>query len=240
MAKPLEFRQLFDEETSTFTYLLFDGATKEGILIDSVLEQVDRDVQLLKDLGVKLVYTLDTHVHADHITGAGKLREQLGCKFGLGKGAGLECADLLMADGETLEFSGHQVKALATPGHTDGCTSFLIDDMVFTGDALFIRGCGRTDFQQGSPERLWDSVKNQLFTLPDATKVYPGHDYKGMTMTTVAEEKALNPRLGGTKTKEEFVQIMNNLNLPYPKKLDASLPANLACGMVLKEAAASA
>lgn len=240
MAKQLEFRQLFDQETSTYTYLLFDGDTKEGILIDSVIEQVERDAKLVNELGVKLVYTLDTHVHADHITGASKLREKLGCKFVLGAGAGIECADHLVKDGEELEFSGHKIKALATPGHTDSCTSYVIEDKVFTGDTLFIRGCGRTDFQQGSPERLWDSVHNQLFSLPETTKVYPGHDYKGMMSSTIAEEKALNPRLGGSKTKAEFVELMNNLNLPYPKKIDASLPANLACGDVSSEAEATA
>ena len=230
MASTVKMRQLFDPETSTYTYLLFDEKSKEAVIIDSVLEQVDRDLKLLSELGLKLVYLADTHVHADHITGASLLREKTGAKVVLGKAAGIDCADVLLSDKETIKFGEFSLQGLATPGHTAGCTSFLCQGMVFSGDALLIRGCGRTDFQQGSPSTLYDSIHNQIFTLADDTIVYPGHDYKGMMCSTVGEEKTHNPRLGNNKSKADFAVIMDNLNLPYPKKLDASLPANLKCG----------
>ncbi|MDX2470383.1 MAG: MBL fold metallo-hydrolase [SAR324 cluster bacterium] len=230
MANPVQMRQLFDPETSTYSYLLFDDQTKEAILIDSVIEQHDRDLKLIKELGLTLLYLVETHVHADHITGADKLRSATGAKVVLGKAAGIECADILLENGKDLIFGAFSLKGLATPGHTAGCTSYLCEGMVFTGDALLIRGCGRTDFQQGSPEALYNSIHTQIFSLEDATVVYPGHDYKGVMSSTIGEEKTHNPRLGQSKPLNEFAKIMDNLNLPYPKKLDASLPANLICG----------
>ena len=230
MANPVQMRQLFDPETSTYSYLIFDGATKEAILIDSVIEQHDRDLKLIKELDLKLLYLVETHVHADHITGADKMRAATGAKVVLGKAAAIECADILLGNGEELTFGAFKLKGLATPGHTAGCTSYTCGNMAFTGDALLIRGCGRTDFQQGSPETLYNSIHSQIFTLADDTIVYPGHDYKGVMSSTVGEEKAHNPRLGQNKPLADFADIMDNLNLDYPKKLDASLPANLLCG----------
>ncbi len=226
----LKMRQLFDQETWTHTYLLYDSENGEGVLIDPVKEKVDRDLNLLKELNVTLKYVLETHVHADHITGAGDLREKTGAKIYYGEKAAVPCADGLLKDGEELAFGNYSIKALSTPGHTDGCTSYVLGNMVFTGDALFIRGTGRTDFQQGSSEALYKSINSKLFTLPEDTLVYPGHDYKGMWVSTIGEEKKHNPRVGGGKTLKEFVEIMDNLNLANPKKLDISVPANLKCG----------
>jgi glyoxylase-like metal-dependent hydrolase (beta-lactamase superfamily II) len=230
MESKLKLRQLFDQETWTHTYLLFDEDSKEAALIDPVKEQVNRDLKLLDELGLTLKYILETHVHADHITGADDLRQRTGAKVVYGEAAAVPCADLLIKDGESVEVGGTPIKALATPGHTDGCTSFITENMAFTGDTLFIRGTGRTDFQQGSSKSLYDSVTQKLFTLPDDTLVYPGHDYKGMWSSTIGEEKELNPRLGGGRTLSEFVDIMSNLKLADPRKLDVSVPANLKCG----------
>ncbi len=234
------FRQLFDYDTWTYTYVLWDLDTKDAILIDPVREQYLRDLEVLTDLGLKLHYVLDTHVHADHITSLGMFRDSMGAKTVFGKPAGVACADVLLEDGETLTFGKHTIKALATPGHTDACTSYQVEDMVFTGDALLIRGCGRTDFQQGSPEKLYHSIHEKIFTLPDDTKVYPGHDYRGRTVSSVGEEKQLNPRLKVDNTLEDFSRIMNNLNLPHPKKIAASLPANMECGIIDEEIPADA
>jgi len=228
----LVLRQLFDQDTWTHTYLLFDSENGEGIIIDPVKEKVQRDLGILKELNVKLKYVLETHVHADHITGADDLRRETGAKVYYGKNAGVECADGSLADGEELSFGQFKVKALSTPGHTDGCLSYMVENMVFTGDALFIRGTGRTDFQQGSSETLYNSINSKLFALPDDTLVYPGHDYKGMWVSTIGEEKQYNPRVGGGKSLNEFIDIMNNLNLANPKKIDVAVPANLKCGKV--------
>lgn len=226
----LEMRQLFEEETSTHTFLLFDADTKEGILIDSVKEKAERDLKLIDELGVKLLYLVETHVHADHITAADDIRQKTGARVVYGDQAGVDCADITLKDGETLSFGKFTFKAISTPGHTSGCTSYQLENMIFTGDTILIRGCGRTDFQQGSSEKLYDSVTRKLFSLPDDTLVYPAHDYKGMWVSTIGEEKKFNPRLGNNKRLDEFVEIMNNLNLAYPKKIDVSVPANLKCG----------
>ena len=228
------FRQLFERESSTYTYLLGCAETRECLLIDPVLETMERDLQVIDDLGLTLKLCVNTHCHVDHITGSGeikKLRE--GVKSVISKRAGA-MADVLIDEGDVVEVgTSVKLKCLSTPGHTSGCVSLVLGDNtdVFTGDALLIRGCGRTDFQGGSSETLFDGVTRKLLGgLPDACKVWPAHDYKGRMMSTIGEEKRLNPRLGAGKTKEEFVQIMKDLNLPYPKKIDASLPRNLKCG----------
>lgn len=225
----LIFRQLFDHDTWTYTYLLADAETHEAVLIDTVREQVPRDLQLLEELGLKLKYVLDTHVHADHVTGAEEIRRATGAMTGVGAAAEVACADLALKEGDEVPFGRFRLKVLATPGHTNGCLSYFLGDRVFTGDALFVRGTGRTDFQQGSPERLYDSIQ-KLFALPPETRVYPGHDYRGMTVSTIGEEKRFNPRAGGGRGKEEFVAIMKSLKLAMPKKIHMAVPANLQCG----------
>ena len=230
-------RQLFDHETWTYTYLVADEESGKAVLIDPVVDQVERDMQLLDELGLDLVYTMDTHAHADHITGSGLLRERLGSKAVVGANAGTACADVLVQDGSTLEAGGLKFEVRATPGHTDGCVTYIISDHknAFTGDAILIRGTGRTDFQQGSPQRLYRSIHDKIFTLPDDTIIWPGHDYRGRTSTTVGEEKRFNPRVGDGKTEAEFTEIMDNLNLPKPKKINEAVPANLRCGLVPPE-----
>ena len=224
------FFQLFENESSTYTYLIADPASKEAALIDPVFETVDRDLKLVEDLGLKLKYVLDTHVHADHITGAGELRTRTGAKTAISAGAKISCADISLNDGDELKLGNRTIRALATPGHTDSCMSFYFEGKVFTGDALLIRGTGRTDFQQGSAEKLFESVHKKLFSLPDETMVYPAHDYKGQMASTIEMEKRLNPRLGGGKSKADFVKIMSELKLAQPKKINEAVPANLGCG----------
>lgn len=226
------FRQLFDPASSTYTYLLGDPQSRQAVLIDPVLEQMDSYLLILKELDLKLLYTLETHVHADHVTAAAALRDRLGSRSVVKAGSGAACADIPAEDGQIIEAGSLKIEVRATPGHTDGCVSFVMDDRVFTGDALLIGGCGRTDFQQGDPRRLYQSVIGRLFSLPGDTLVYPAHDYKGRTVSTVREELATNARLGGGKSLEEFVEIMNNLRLAYPRQIDRALPANLACGRV--------
>ncbi|XRA96757.1 sulfur dioxygenase [Pycnococcus provasolii] len=223
------FRQLFDRESCTYTYLLADGG--EGILIDPVKELVERDVEVAQQLNVKLKYLLNTHCHADHVTGTGDLKKVLpDAKSVISKASGAK-ADVLVNDGDTIAFGSRHVTVHATPGHTDGCVTFVLDDksMCFTGDAVLVRGCGRTDFQQGDAGKLFDSVHEKVFSLPDETFVYPAHDYKGRTRSTVGEEKKYNLRL--TKSRDEFIDIMANLGLPYPKMIDVAVPANLVCGI---------
>lgn len=227
----LLFRQLFDRETCTYTYLLADTETSEAILIDPVIELAERDAQLVKQLGLNLKIVANTHVHADHITGTGLLKKLVpGCQSLISEASG-GLADILVKPGEKVKFGNQELEVRATPGHTNGCTTYVSHDHGFamTGDALLIGGCGRTDFQEGSSETLYNSVHSQILSLPDHFCLYPAHDYKGLTVTSVAEEKQFNPRL--TKPCEEFINIMDNLGLPYPKKLDISLPANKVCGL---------
>lgn len=227
------FRQLYDADTSTYTYLIADEASREAVLIDSVREHAARDLQLLEELDLKLRYVLETHVHADHVTGAALLRERTGCRSVVSRRGGAPCADVQVDHGDRVAFGQRYLEVRATPGHTNGCVTYVLDDlsMAFTGDALLIRGCGRTDFQQGDSPLLWRSIHEQIFTLPDECTLYPGHDYKGRTMTSVAEEKRHNPRLGGTRTVEEFVAIMDGLGLPPPKHIAEAVPANQNCGV---------
>jgi glyoxylase-like metal-dependent hydrolase (beta-lactamase superfamily II)/rhodanese-related sulfurtransferase len=227
-------RQLFDYESWTYTYLLADEESGEAVLIDPVIDQVERDIKVLNELGLRLIYTLDTHAHADHITGSGLLRQRLGSKAIISARVGAEGADVTVEDGDRIKFGSIELEVRATPGHTDGCVTYVTSDHkhAFTGDALFIRGTGRTDFQQGSAKTLYRSVHDKIFTLPDDTVIWPGHDYRGLTRSTVGEEKQHNPRLGDGKSEAEFVQIMSNLKLPPPKKIDVAVPANLHCGIV--------
>ena len=230
MKENLIFQQLFEAQSSTYTYLLADAASKEAVLIDTVIETVDRDLKLIRELGLKLIYVLDTHIHADHVTGAGEIRKRTGVKTCVPKKASVPCADLNLSDGDELNFGQFTIKTLETPGHTDASLSFYCEEMVFTGDVLLIRGTGRTDFQSGSAEELFESVHQKLFTLLPDTKVYPAHDYKGFTSSTIDMEIRHNPRVGSGKTKAEFIQIMKDLKLDLPKKIKESLPANMACG----------
>ena len=225
------FRQLFDRDSSTYTYLLADLALKQVILVDPVLEQVERDLKLLQELGLSLHYCLETHIHADHITGTGKLRELTGCWGIVPENAQVNCANRHIQDEETLELGAIVLEAIATPGHTDSHMAYLINgERVLTGDALFIRGCGRTDFQSGDAGTLYDSVTQKLFTLPDATLVYPAHDYRGHTVSTIGEEKQWNPRFAG-QDRPSFIKLMNSLDLPNPQKIMEAVPANEHCGL---------
>jgi glyoxylase-like metal-dependent hydrolase (beta-lactamase superfamily II) len=226
------FRQLFDPETSSYTYLLADRDSRDAVLIDPVLEQCERDLALLRELELRLRTTLETHVHADHVTGSGRLRERLGSEVGVGAATGVGNADRMLEDGEEVRFGRHALEVRATPGHTRGCVSYVhhAAGLAFTGDALLVRGCGRTDFQEGDARTLFRSVRERLFSLPDATLLYPGHDYKGRTVTTVGEERRWNPRLGLAVGEAGFVALMAELRLAYPKRIDVAVPANLACG----------
>ncbi len=227
------FYQLFELESSTYTYIIADKKSKEAAIIDPVIETVDRDLKLIEELGLKLKYVFDTHIHADHVTGAGELRKRTNAKTGVSKYAEVACFDIHLEDGQELLLGDKKIKAISTPGHTDTCMTYAFEGMLFTGDALLIRGCGRTDFQHGSSDKLYDSIHNKIFAYPDDTIVYPGHDYRGQTASTVGLEKKFNPRLGEAKTKEDFVKIMSELKLANPKKIHEAVPANLACGKVV-------
>jgi glyoxylase-like metal-dependent hydrolase (beta-lactamase superfamily II)/rhodanese-related sulfurtransferase len=228
----LLFRQLFDADTGTFTYLLADVPSRKGLLIDSVFEQHGRDLSLIRELGIDLVASIDTHAHADHVTGSWLMHEATGCAIGLAAVARAENVTLPLAHGDRVAFGGRFVEVRATPGHTDGCLTFVLDDqsMAFTGDALLVRGCGRCDFQQGNAHTLWSSITGQILSLPDACLLYPGHDYTGRTVTSVAEEKAFNARLGGDAIERDFVGHMENMKLPHPHKIAEALPGNLRSG----------
>lgn len=225
-------RQLFDAQSSTYTYLLGDRRSREALLIDPVLEQVRRDAALVRELDLDLRWTLETHVHADHVTGAWLLKQRSGSRIALAARAGAGGADRLLRDGDRIALGDRWLEVRATPGHTSGCLTYVLDDrtMAFTGDCLLIRGCGRTDFQQGDAPALFRSVREQIFTLPDTCTLYPAHDYRGLTATSVAEEKAFNPRLGGRVGEGDFVGYMQNLGLAHPKLIDIAVPANLRCG----------
>ncbi len=226
----MEIRQLFDPASSTYSYLLWDPKSREAALIDSVKEQVERDERLIRELGLKPKWLLETHIHADHITGAGDLRERFGGKPGIAlhRNSHSRCADRLLDDGDELELGEQTIRVLHTPGHTDTDISYLVDGAVFTGDTLLIRGSGRTDFQSGDPGKAWDSITGKLFRLPDETRVWPGHDYNGLTVSTIGEEKRANPRLA--KSREDYIALMNGMDLPKPKRIDEAVPGNQRCG----------
>jgi len=225
----IHFRQLFDVETSTYTYILGDPITRDAVIIDPVREQVDRDLAELEAAGLQLRSILETHVHADHITGAAQLKDRTGAETVVSKHGGAPCADRQVDDGDMVVFGNEVIRILATPGHTPGCVSYHWRDRVFTGDALFVGGCGRTDFQGGDAATLYQSITTQLFPLPDETLVFPGHDYNGRWVSSIAQERRSNPRLGGT-TEAEFIEIMDNLNLPEPKHIHEAVPTNQRCG----------
>ncbi|XP_054718940.1 uncharacterized protein LOC129228289 [Uloborus diversus] len=230
--KRMLFRQLFDPTSCTYTYLLADANCSRAIIIDPVLDQLKRDVKLVKELKLNLLFAANTHVHADHITGTGEIKKHIpGCLSVISRASGAK-ADKLLDAMDVLEIGDIKLEVRPTPGHTDGCVTYVFHEakMAFTGDALLYRGCGRTDFQQGDSARLYESVHNQIFTLPEDYLLYPAHDYKGHTVTTVWEEKLYNSRL--TKSKEEFIEIMKNLNLAYPKMIDKAVPANMVCGYI--------
>ncbi len=228
----LVFRQLFDPRSSTYSYLLADRGSGEAVLIDPVFEQARRDAALIRELGLRLVATLETHVHADHVTGAWLLKERCGSLIAVAKGSGAAGADRYLAHGDRLAFGSRHLEVRETPGHTAGCVSFVLDDetIAFSGDCLLIRGSGRTDFQQGDPHAMFRSVREQLLSLPPPCLLYPAHDYRGLTVTSVDEERRFNPRLGSEVLEGDFVGYMENLGLPHPKLMEIAVPANLRCG----------
>jgi sulfur dioxygenase len=223
------FRQLFDPASSTLSYLIADDGSHEAVLIDPVIGQIERDERLLREHGLKLKYTIETHVHADHVTAAHALRQATGARTVVARDCDAQGYDRLLQDGDVILFGHEEILAIATPGHTPGSTSYLWRDRVFTGDTLLIGGCGRTDFQNGSAAALWDSITRKLFALDEQILVYPGHDYKGRRVSSIGEEKRFNARVAG-KTREEFLAIMDNLNLPMPGHIHEAVPANLEGG----------
>lgn len=225
------FRQLFEPLSSTYTYLLGCEETGQAVLIDPVIASMERDLEELQRLGLKLAYSVDTHVHADHITAALELKKKVGSQIAAPANEQVLCADLNLEEGKPLQVGGIVLHPMHTPGHTSGHFAYRFQDRVFTGDALLIEGCGRTDFQQGDADALYKSVREKLFSLPPDTLVYPAHDYKDRFVSTIAQEKKRNPRLGGERTIEEFRDLMANLNLPYPKFIDYAVPGNKRCGV---------
>jgi len=228
----LIFRQLIDSRSSTYTYLLADADSRDAVLIDPVFEQARRDAALIDELGLTLRYTLETHIHADHVTGAWLAKQRLDSQILVSEASGVDCADRLLRHGDSVRFGKRYLQVRATPGHTNGCLTFVLDDesCAFTGDCLLIRGAGRTDFQQGDAATMYRSVHGQIFTLPQWCLLYPAHDYRGLTVTSVAEERAFNPRLGGDLSETDFIGYMSNLGLAHPKQMDVAVPANLRCG----------
>ncbi|MEB3201308.1 MAG: MBL fold metallo-hydrolase [Synechococcus sp.] len=229
---PLLFRQLLDVDTGTFTYVLAEVASRAGVLIDSVFEQHGRDLSLIRELGIDLVASIDTHAHADHVTGSWLMRQATGCAIGLAAAVGAEHVSLPLRHGDQIEFGARHLVVRSTPGHTSGCLTFVLDDqsMAFTGDALLVRGCGRCDFQQGDAATLWRSITEQIYPLPEACQLYPAHDYTGRGVTSVAEERAFNPRLGGAATERDFMGYMQNMKLPHPHRIAEALPGNMRSG----------
>jgi len=223
------FRQLFDPASSTLSYLVADDASHEAVLIDPVAEQTERDVRLLREHGLSLKYTLETHVHADHVTAAQALKRATGARTAVCRDSNAQGYDLLLEDGDVILFGNEEILTIATPGHTPGSVSYLWRDRVFTGDTLLIGGCGRTDFQNGSPEDLWSSITEKLFRLDEQILVYPGHDYKGRRVSSIGEEQRFNARVAG-KTRDEFLSIMKNLELPLPARIHEAVPSNLGAG----------
>jgi glyoxylase-like metal-dependent hydrolase (beta-lactamase superfamily II) len=228
------FRQLFEPKSSAYTYLLACEQSHEAALIDPVLETVERDLQILAALRLTLKCTIETHIHADHVTGASRLREQTGCKCAVPEKSGATHADLAVREGEPIRVGAMEIRPLYTPGHTDDHHAYFLDGdgaaRLFTGDVLLIDGCGRTDFQNGDSATLYRSVHDKIFVLPGETLVYPGHDYQQRHVSSVAQERERNPRLGGRRTLDEFVAIMSALNLPRPRQMDVAVPANRLCG----------
>src|SRR5438552_8525845 len=230
------FRQLFDSVSSTYTYIIASRRGGEALIIDPVLEKVDRYIQLVEELDLKLVKAVDTHLHADHLTGLGALRDRTHCVTVMGERSKVDVVSMRLAEGDKLTIEGVALDVLYTPGHTDDSYSFLMRDRVFTGDTLLIRGTGRTDFQNGDARAQYDSIFNKLLRLPDETQVFPAHDYKGETVSTIGEEKAFNPRLQ-VKSADEYAELMSKLNLPNPKMMDVAVPANMRVGLAQDEIA---
>jgi len=230
------FRQLYDTTSGTYTYLLASRHGGEALIIDPVLERVDRYLQLVRELDLRLVKAVDTHLHADHVTGLGALRDRTHCVTVMGEHTKADVVSMRVVEGDHIGIEGLSLDVLYTPGHTDDSYSFLLDDRVFTGDTLLIRGTGRTDFQNGDPRAQYDSIFNKLLKLPEATLVYPAHDYKGETVSTIGEEKFFNPRLR-VKSVDEYVDLMNDLKLPNPKMMDVAVPANMHVGLRQEEIA---
>jgi len=230
------FRQLFEPQSSAYTYLIGCEGSGEALLIDPVLETVERDLKLLGELQLTLKYTIETHIHADHVTGAARLRERTGCRCAVPQKSGASHVDLPVTEGEAIPIGSFELQPLYTPGHTDDHHSYFLKgsdaNRVFTGDALLIDGCGRTDFQNGDAATLYRSVHEKIFSLAPDTLVYPGHDYQQRHVSSVAQERERNPRLGAGRSLDEFVAIMAGLNLPRPKKMDVAVPANRECGQV--------
>lgn len=225
------FIQLFEPESSTFSYVIVDKRTGQGVLVDPVAEMLERDLELIRLLHIDLKWILETHIHADHITSSGPLRQATNAKIALSAHAGIQEIDRPLKEGDVIELGQTRLDVLETPGHTSTCLSYVMSDRVLTGDALLIRGCGRTDFQQGNAELLYDSVREKLFCLDDDMMIYPAHNYQGIHSSTIGWEKAYNPRLKMAKSKDDFVTTMSNLNLAYPKKIDQALPGNQRLGL---------
>ncbi|HKJ72332.1 MAG TPA: MBL fold metallo-hydrolase [Gammaproteobacteria bacterium] len=224
------FRQLFEEISSTYTYLIGSEETGRAVLVDPVLPTWQRDLEMVKELGLSLAYTVETHIHADHITSAKMLKQEAGSRIAGPALDGLPCTEAAIEDGKPFAVDDIELRPIHTPGHTDNHLAYAVADRVLTGDALMIDGCGRTDFQNGDPATLYESVTGRLFTLPEDTLVFPAHDYHGRRVSSIAQEKGRNPRLGSGKSKEAFIEIMNNLDLPYPKFIDYAVPGNRDCG----------
>src|SRR5579871_5094396 len=230
------FRQLYDSVSSTYSYLIASRRGGEALIIDPVLERVDRYIQLMRELDLKLVKAVDTHIHADHVTGLGELRDRTQCITIMGEHSGVDVVSMRVADGDSVDIEGVSLGVIYTPGHTSDSYSFTMQDRVFTGDTLLIRGTGRTDFQNGDPRAQYESLFGRLLKLPETTLVYPAHDYKGDTVSTIGEEKAYNPRLQ-VKSMDEYVALMNNLKLANPKMMDVAIPANMKVGYLQEEIA---